>query len=88
VAVLVLDGASLYLESSVLADWFLIRTVKSDVLKAALEKVVSPSHELTEHFLIRRADMRYYTSEWAIAESVSVIRRSRIELSSFLMVYR
>jgi predicted nucleic acid-binding protein len=89
VAVLVLDEETrLYLESSVLIDWFLARTVTSEEFKEAASEKIMPSYELTETFL-NQSDKQLphcYTSEWTLTEAVSVIRRTRIELSLFLDV--
>lgn len=87
VAVLVIDRKTrMYLESSVMADWFLARTVVSEEFKAAASDIVLPSHDLIEAFLSQRQLAHCCTSEWALAETVSVIRRARIELSLFLDV--
>ncbi len=73
----------LYVESSVLADWFLIRTIERDEVREALQPKVGPSRDLIEYFLSEKRQMRSCTSEWSLAEAASVIRRSRIELSLF-----
>ena len=82
------ENTTLYLESSVLLDWFLARTVESKEFKEAASDKIMPSYTLIENFL---SDPNQYpaacsTSDWALAEAVSVIRRARIELSMFLDV--
>lgn len=81
-------NTTLYLDSSVLLDWFLVRTVSSkEFIEAASDRIM-PSYTLIENFLNNpnQYPAGCCTSDWALAEAVSVIRRARIELSMFLDV--
>jgi predicted nucleic acid-binding protein len=72
-----------YYETSILADWFFVRTVKPRT-RGKLKSQVLASHELIEHTLRGKfQDHSFLTSVWALVEAVGVLKRARVEFNLF-----
>lgn len=70
-----------YYDTSILADWFFVRTVRHRI-RGRLKPQVLASHELIEDTLRGRfQDHSFLTSVWALIEAVGVLKRARIEIN-------
>jgi predicted nucleic acid-binding protein len=72
-----------YLDTSILADWFFVRTVKP-ATRGKMKPQVLASHELVESVLRGYFhNDSFVTSTWGILEAVGVLKRARIEFNLF-----
>ena len=73
----------IYLETSILADWFFVRTVMPTTRKKMTPQILA-SYGLVEETLRGHFHKdSFVTSYWAILEATGVLKRARVEFKLF-----
>lgn len=72
-----------YLDTSVVADWLLLRAA-SDEARERFSDAVRSSYELVEGFLNDSLSLRACTSKWSLCEAAMVLKQSTVALKLIL----